>query len=51
MGLPMIDTLPVSPEEKKFLGILFSESSQSLHETLIELIAFYKEFSIVYGKV
>jgi len=23
MGLPMIDTLPVSPEEKKFLGILF----------------------------
>jgi hypothetical protein len=50
MGLPRIDTLPVSQEEKKFLGILFSESSQSLHDTLIELIAFYKEFSILYGK-
>lgn len=50
LGLPNIDSLPISNEEKNFLSKLFSLSCESMYKSLLKIIDFYQEFSLIYNK-
>jgi hypothetical protein len=50
LGLPNIDSLSVSNEEKEFLASLFSHSSESMYTSLLKIINFYQQFSLIYNK-
>ena len=50
LGLPNIDILPISNEEKEFLTTLFSHSSNSMYTSLLKIIDFYQQFTLIYNK-
>lgn len=47
---PQIDSLPVSAKEKIFLSKLFSLSCESMYKSLLKIIDFYQQFSLIYNK-
>jgi len=50
LALPDIGRLPISPEERGFLGKLYLESIQTVQDSLLEMIEFYHQFNIIYTK-
>lgn len=50
LALPDIGSLPISAEERRFLGNLYLESTHTVQDSLLEMIEFYQQFNIIYSK-